>query len=89
MAESMKMEDEDVEMVEAGEEEVEQYLMLKCSNVCCVAMASLVTGCGHVFCQYCVNTFVHPARQCPVCEFHICEKMVFPIYNSSAKEGSL
>lgn len=68
-------EQEDVEMVDAAPEEVDQYLVLGCHG--CVAMASLVTGCGHMFCQSCVNTFVHPTRQCPVCEFHVCHKMVF------------
>lgn len=76
-------EQEDVEMVDAAPEEVDQYLVLGCHG--CVAMASLVTGCGHMFCQSCVNTFVHPTRQCPVCEFHVCHKMVFSIYGSSTK----
>lgn len=77
-------EQEDVEMVDAAPEEVDQYLVLACHG--CVAMASLVTGCGHMFCQSCVNTFVHPTRQCPVCEFHVCQKMVFSIYSSCTKK---
>jgi hypothetical protein len=80
------MEDGDVEMVDAAQEEIEQYLVLKCNG--CLAMASLVTGCGHVFCQSCVNNLVLGTRQCPVCQFHVCQKMIFPIYSSSAKEDS-
>lgn len=76
------MADEDVEMVDAAQEEVEQYLALKCNG--CLAMASLVTGCGHLFCKSCVNTLVHSTRQCPVCHFHICQKVIFPIYSSSS-----
>jgi hypothetical protein len=75
---------EDVEMIDADHEGIGQYLILACNG--CVAMASLVTGCGHMFCESCVNTLVYPIRQCPVCEFHVCEKMVFPIYSSSAKK---
>lgn len=80
------MDDGDVEMVDAAQEEVEQHLVLTCNG--CLKTALLVTGCGHLFCQSCVNTFVNINRQCPVCQFHVCQKMIFPIYNGSAKEDS-
>jgi len=53
----INMEDGDVEMVDASQEEIEQYLVLKCNG--CLAMASLVTGLSKILLPIFQNTKVY------------------------------
>lgn len=63
------------------DDEQQRYLSLKC-NLCSpnvgIHQSLLLTICGHVFCENCVNSFVDTSKQCTVCKAHVCESRVFP-----------